>query len=134
MERGLLAFETGIFGRDFFEEEMLGRMTGDNIGPGGFWPRPWMALDTRYYQDAVERRVVHIKGAYAVVIFKSSRASVEGESWVLAAKPEVSLWTGTAAASVVETQHTMATVGNRERACIMKDVSADVSLSECGRV
>ena len=85
-------------------------------------------------RDTVERRVVHIKGAYAVVRFKSPRASDGGESWVPAAKLEVSLWTGTAAAKVVDIQHAMATVGNRERACIMKDVLADVSLSECGRV
>lgn len=26
-------------------------MTGDIIDPGGFWPRPWMALEIRYYEE-----------------------------------------------------------------------------------
>ena len=90
--------------------------------------------DTLLSRDAVERRVVHIKGAYCVVRFKISRALDRGESWVPTAKLEVSLWTGTAAASVVEVQHAMATVYDRERARIIKDVLVDVSSSECGRV
>ena len=38
VERGLLAFETGVFGGDFFEDEVLGRVAGDFVGPRGSWP------------------------------------------------------------------------------------------------
>lgn len=77
---------------------------------------------------------MHIKGAYIVVTFKTLRDSDGCESWLPTAKLAVSLWTGTAAASVTEVEHAMATVDSRERACIMKDVLADVSISESGRV
>ena len=90
--------------------------------------------DTLLLRDAVERWVIHIKGAYPVVKFESLRASGWDESWVPTAKLALSLWMGTAAASVLEEQHAIATMYNRERACIIKNVLADVSLSECEKV
>ena len=68
-----------------------------------------------------------MKGAYVVVRFKSPRASDGGESWVPTAELEVPLWTGTAAASVVEVEHAIATMNTKERARIIKDVLTDVS-------
>lgn len=75
----------------------------------------------------MERRAIYIKGTYIVVRFTSPGASDGGESWVPTAELEVPLWTGTAAASVVEVEHAIATMDDKERARIIKDVLTDVS-------
>ena len=91
--------------------------------------------DKLLLRDAVERRVIHIiKGAYIVVRFVSLSALAGAEGWVPTVKLEASLWTGTAAVSVVAIEHAMTTMDERERVYIIKDVLAEVSLSECGRV
>ena len=82
----------------------------------------------------MEGRTIYIKGAYTVVRFTSPRASDGAESWSPTAKLGALLWTGTAAASVIEVKHAMASMDTRERVCIIKDILADMSLSECGRV
>ena len=90
--------------------------------------------DTLLSRDAVERQVIHIKGAYIVVRFVSLSALAGAEGWVPTVKLEASLWTGTAAVSVVAIEHAMTIMDDRERVCIIKDVLAEVSLSECGRI
>ena len=48
MERGLLAFNTGVFGGNLFKVEVLGRGTGDFVGPGGIGPRRGLALEISF--------------------------------------------------------------------------------------
>ena len=81
----------------------------------------------------MEGFVICVKGTYIVVRFKILRAADGGESRVPAAELAGLPWIGTSAASVADAEHTITTMDNLERARIIKCVSANVGLGECGR-
>ena len=80
---------------------------------------------------AVERLVICVKRTYIVVRFRIRRAADGGESWVPAAKLLDLLWTGTVAASAVQAELAITSIGNIERACIIRNFLANLSLSGC---
>ena len=89
--------------------------------------------DTLTLRDAVERLVIRVKRTYIIVRFRIRRAAGGGEIWVLAAKLLDLLWTGTVAASAVQAELAITSIGNIERACIIRYFLANVSLSGCSR-